>query len=516
MMNVVALCLVVTSLATAGVFSPAPKKQNDDDNLIVKEGHRVVVVEYDQEGHPITKVSISPDDTSRHHLHADELSSTAEKTKEKFNEAASVLPDHGEGEWRSPKELICDAYGKCKHKIADAIGRTKEAVSEKVHDVAEKTKEAVSEKAHDVSEKTKETVHDAAEKAKGKAHNVAEKTKETAHDVAEKAKGKARDVAERTKEKVHDAAEKAKGKAHDVVDKAKEAAHEATEKKKKAAQRVEEAAEEAYEKAKETVRSKAHDVEGRARETSEKTWEAAKDGKDLGKTVGKDVANNVSWFFPSLCKQAWERAGVLSHMVSGEVLNPISGATYLVGFSTAYGTAVWVTFILSYVLAGALPRQQFGVVQSKIYPVYFRTMAWGIGTALLGYLLSHRGRVVTSMAEKFQVYNLLASLVLVFVNMLYLEPRATKVMFERMKVEKEEGRGRSGELPAEQQTTAADPAPTTVEAEPPEQEAARNKVILLNGRLKKLNTLSSFLNVLSLMSLSWHVYYLAQRLHMTY
>lgn len=406
-MNVVALSLVVTSLATAGVFSPAPTKQNDDndDNLIVKEGHRVVVVEYDQEGHPITKVSISPDDTSRHHLHADKLSSTAEIAKEKYNEDASVLPDHAEGEWHSPKELICDAYGKCKHKIADAIWRTKEAVSEKAHDIAEKTKEAVSEKAHDVSEKTKETVHDGAEKAKGKAH----------------------DVAEKTKEKVHDAAEKAKEKTHDIVDKAKEAAHEATEKKKKAAQRVEEAAEEVYEKAKETVRSKAHDVEGRARETSEKTWEAAKDAKDLGKTVGKDVAMNVSWFFLSLRKQAWERAGMLSHMVSGEALNPISGATYLVGFSTAYGTAVWVTFILSYVLAGALPRQQFGVVQSKIYPVYFRTMAWGIGTAFLGYLLSHRGRVVTSMAEKLQVYNLLASLLLVFVNMLYLEPRATKV-----------------------------------------------------------------------------------------
>lgn len=118
--------------------------------------------------------------------------------------------------------------------------------------------------------------------------------------------------------------------------------------------------------------------------------------------------------------------------------------------------------------------------------------------------------IVNIMRHRICICNLGMTLVC-----LCCEP-CLQVMFERMKVEKEEGRGSSGELPAEQQTTAADPAPTTVEAEPPEQEAARNKVILLKGRLKKLNTLSSFLNIVSLMSLSWHVYYLAQRLHMTY
>lgn len=88
-----------------------------------------------------------------------------------------------------------------------------------------------------------------------------------------------------------------------------------------------------------------------------------------------------------------------------------------------------------------------------------------------------------------------------------------QAMFERMRVEKEEGRGRE-ELPAEQ-PSVAEPAPSSMPAKTAEQEAVRNRILSLNGRLKKLNTWSSFLNILSLMSLSWHVYYLGQRLHMT-
>ena len=86
-----------------------------------------------------------------------------------------------------------------------------------------------------------------------------------------------------------------------------------------------------------------------------------------------------------------------------------------------------------------------------------------------------------------------------------------QVMFERMKVEKEEGRGRE-----ELTEQAPGATPSAMATETPEQESAiRSRLTVLNGRLQKLNTLSSFLNILCLMSLSWHVYYLAQRLHLT-
>lgn len=63
MLNVVALSLVVTSLAAAGVFGSAPQtnqKHPQLESTIIKEGHRVVVVEYDEDGRQNTKISMSP------------------------------------------------------------------------------------------------------------------------------------------------------------------------------------------------------------------------------------------------------------------------------------------------------------------------------------------------------------------------------------------------------------------------------------------------------------------------
>lgn len=96
-----------------------------------------------------------------------------------------------------------------------------------------------------------------------------------------------------------------------------------------------------------------------------------------------------------------------------------------------------------------------------------------------------------------------------------------QVMFEKLKLEKEEGRGREhvgtrtrGE--AEQQPLTAEP-PTTTPSEVPE---GRERVMVqpqvdklneAHQKLKKLNSYSSILNVLSLMALTWHLVYLAKQ-----
>ncbi|MBA0632381.1 hypothetical protein Godav_001139, partial [Gossypium davidsonii] len=91
--------------------------------------------------------------------------------------------------------------------------------------------------------------------------------------------------------------------------------------------------------------------------------------------MGADIVTNTSEQVENVQEKAME-----------EALNTVMGIVNLLGLATAYGMSVWVTFISSYILAGQLPRQQFGVVQSKIYPVYFRAMAYSIGMALLGHL----------------------------------------------------------------------------------------------------------------------------------
>ncbi|KAE8693507.1 subtilisin-like protease-like [Hibiscus syriacus] len=157
-----------------------------------------------------------------------------------------------------------------------------------------------------------------------------------------------------------------------------------------------------------------------------------------------------------------------------------------------------------YVLAEHLPRQQFGAVQSKIYPVYFRAMAYSIGLALLGHFLWHRNKSISSWPEMFQSFNLLPSLFMVLVNALYLEPKATKG-------------SKTIETP-----NVADPAakisrkgPLLAPAAAPigsEEEVMKSRMVRLNERLKKLNTNSSVLNILTLMALIWHLVYLGQRL----
>ncbi|CAL0334307.1 unnamed protein product [Lupinus luteus] len=415
MMNVLGLGLMLTSLAVAGVFSPSHSSSSSSPipDTIVKDGHRVVVVQYDQDGNHNTKISISPPghvvDDDDHHPHAS-------------------------------KELICDTYGSCKHKIADAIDGAKDMMSETAHEAINMI--------HDKKENVADAVGKARETVSNRAHDVHQQTKET----LDKAKEKAHDVEQQTKE---------------TLDKAKE---------------------------------KANDVQQQAKESVDKA-------KEKGQRFKEHVVRNVSEAKDSLGNAV--RRGVTNIVGSMEI---VTGVANLLGFATAYGMNVWVTFISSYVLSRAMPRQSFGMVQSKIYPLYFRAMAYCIGIALLGHVFSH----TKGMPHIFQAYNLLASLLTIFINSMYLEPRATKLMLERMKIEKEEGRGRddmtSGarELDPKQPSTA-----TTTTTQGTEHDAVKSKIMKLNEKLKKLNSYSSILNILNLMSLTWHLLYLAQRLHPT-
>ncbi|KAI4375185.1 hypothetical protein MLD38_013089 [Melastoma candidum] len=412
MMNAVAIALLVASLASAGVWSPPPPStERSNDDVIVKGGHRVVVVEYDKDGNPNTKVSISPDHDVLHH----------EPPVDSGN------PSEEGGGHHRPKELICDAFGKCRHKIASAFGRAKEEAAEGVHDAEEAAREA----------------KDSVEEKIGK-------------------------VKEELLHKTHEAMEGVRSK----VDSTKDAA-------KDAARSVKEGVSESAESAGESVKETAREVKAAAESVRSRAMRM----KDFGDR----------------------------HLMKHLGLDALSGLLNLVGFATAYGMCVWVTFVSSYVLASVLPRHMFGQVQSKIYPVYFRGMVCCVSATLMGHLLSRRKLLATSHPEALQAYNLLTAILTVLVNMLYMEPSATKVMMEKMKVEKEEGRGR--DLGPE--TRKGTGGPPAAETEEEEEEEVRERVRRLNCRLRKLNSYSSMLNVMSLMSLTWHLVYLAQRLSMT-
>ncbi|KAF7125040.1 hypothetical protein RHSIM_Rhsim12G0007100 [Rhododendron simsii] len=340
MINVVALSLVLSSLVTSCVLSPTQETHTpkQDDVVIVKEGHRAVIVEYEKEGTDgNTKVSISPKPISGE----EELSTAAAATtaKDAVEEAKQEVKERGRG----PRELACDAFGKCEHRIASVIGKAKEKVTEKVHAVEEGAKEAVGE----VVGKAKETL----------SHATGD-VSEIAKDTAEKAKTMGKDVQRNVSATIESAKEKAKENA----EKGKEMAEQAAERARTGGNRVKEGGEKVF---KEILRS------------------------------GRDVAAAMDW---------------------------VVGVVHLLGFSTAYGICLWVTFVSGYVLAGTLPRQQFAMVQSRIYPVYFRVMAISVCVALVGHLLGRRGKLFTSKGEMLQGFHLLASLLMILINSFYLEP----------------------------------------------------------------------------------------------
>ncbi|KAK1275310.1 hypothetical protein QJS04_geneDACA001880 [Acorus gramineus] len=452
MMNVVAIGLVLTTLATAGVWSPPPEKVhriNGGDDVVLTEGHRLIVVEYEKQGlkkQPITTTtkrqeaalprdSGTPHEPERHGL--------VEEAKEKFKETASVLPKLGQGvsgPVHGTKEKICDAYGVCKERLASVLGKAKEKAEEVV------------EEARDAREAVKEKAKDAREAVKEKAKDASEVVKEKAKDASEAVKEELREAKENVTEAARGAVEKARGNLTEMARRARE--------------------------------------------------------------LGRDL---------------------FEYVLARETVRAAAEVVRVSGFAVAYGACVWVTFVSSHVLAGALPRQQLGVVQSKVYPVYFRVMGWMVGVVVLAHSVNEWwGFGGRGGSQRLQSYNLLGVLGVVLANMVFLEPKATKVMFERMKVEKEEGRGRdladmigepvattttftgiaspSGRSFATRETTTTTTATTTTGMASVDQEKVKQRLVRLSRRLGKLNSYSSFLNVLSLMGLTWHLVYLAGRL----
>ncbi|XP_021767182.1 uncharacterized protein LOC110731618 [Chenopodium quinoa] len=489
MMNLIAISLIATSIVVSGLFSPNPQNNGGKgDQVIVKGGHRAVVVEYgDDVGDGNTKVLIK---SSQEHAKdpgpgpVDEqisraAASVAGVAQDVKGKAHDVVTGQTGPHGARPRELICDAYGKCKHKIAGVWGKTKE-------------------KAAEAEEVVEEVVEDVVDKAKGFASKAGRKAEETAEGVRDDVKAKARSAGE-TAERVRD----------------------------KAGEKVRETGEKMRETG-ENVREKAEKVKGKTEEMVEETGEKIKEQSKKGKEEFIDISKRGKEVVFDVIRYV----NGVGYVLVKETMSTLVGVSELLGIATAYGMAIWVTFINSHVLAGVLPRQQFGMVQSKIYPVYFKAMVGSIGLALLGHLLGHQGNMFKNKAHMLQAYNLMSSLLFVLGNLLFLEPRATKAMFERMKLDKEEGRGRdrvstptrvidtvvsdsAGATPTTTATTTTTIGTTKTapsKTSRSEQDKAKTKLAELNDRLKKLNSLSSFLNIMTLMGLTWHLVYLSQRL----
>ncbi|KAK3142578.1 hypothetical protein QOZ80_4BG0348430 [Eleusine coracana subsp. coracana] len=543
MMNLVTIGLVLSTLAAAGVWSPAPpppqaptvqKQPQHGGDHVVREGRRVVIVEYERE--------VDGSLTEKRVLASHPIDDEGADGARVLDEARGVVSEAAD------ERLVSDAKDKEGGGVMGAVKRCKD----KICGVGRKAEEVAKHAAWSVehgTEEAKETVEDAMDSAENKAFDAAQRGKETvesARDKASRGKETVKGATGKVSEAAGNAKESAKGKVTEAAEKAKEKVsdleHGAAQAAKNAKDKVSEAARNVKHGAEDTVRGardKASHVASRAEEYAH---DAAEDAELAVKAKAGEVRRNLTDIARRARDVADDAGAYVLHLggPTAEAARTATAAMHLLGFATAFGSSVWVTFLSSYVLAAALPRHQLGVVQSKMYPVYFRAVAYGVGLALAAHLL---GVERSSFASRAQSVNLLAALGLVLANMMILEPKATKVMFERTKVEKEEGRGQDmadivdppavtvattatyaaaaaraeaavARTPTDTATgrTSAAPATATTKATKGDAEMSKSRVLALNKQLKTLNSYSSLCNVLSLMALSWHLVHLARRL----
>lgn len=167
---------------------------------------------------------------------------------------------------------------------------------------------------------------------------------------------------------------------------------------------------------------------------------------------------------------------------------------YLVAFASTFGASLWVTFIGGIIQYSVLPRHQFGNLQAKSLPVYFRLVSTATSICLATFAILHPlGKAST--AEKSQLAALGVTLGTTILNLLVLEPTTTAIMKERHKIERAEGIGADVGLSKNREV-----AKTNTE------------LAAINKKFGMYHGMSSLANLFSFGGILVHTWYLACRL----
>jgi len=167
---------------------------------------------------------------------------------------------------------------------------------------------------------------------------------------------------------------------------------------------------------------------------------------------------------------------------------------HLLCFATAWGAALWVTFIGGIIMFKNLPRHQFGNLQSKMFPAYFSMVGVCCGTsvACFGYLHPWKS---SSTVEKYQLVFLLSALFFNLSNLFVFTPMTVGMMKERHKIEREENIGEEVGWSKNKETAKVNP-----------------KLAAMNKKFGMIHGLSSLANIFSFGSLALHSWYLAGKI----
>ncbi|RRT74449.1 hypothetical protein B296_00014140 [Ensete ventricosum] len=100
---------------------------------------------------------------------------------------------------------------------------------------------------------------------------------------------------------------------------------------------------------------------------------------------------------------------------------------HLLAFATAWGAALWVTFIGGIIMFKYLPRHQFGNLQRKMFPAYFMVVSVCAAVSVAAFAYLHPWRSASSI-ERYQLGFLLSALGFDLSNLLVFTPMTIEVI----------------------------------------------------------------------------------------
>ncbi|GAB4841753.1 hypothetical protein Ancab_022475 [Ancistrocladus abbreviatus] len=169
---------------------------------------------------------------------------------------------------------------------------------------------------------------------------------------------------------------------------------------------------------------------------------------------------------------------------------------HLLCFATAFGAALWVTFIGGIIMFKNLPRHQFGNLQSKMFPAYFTLVGvcCAVSVAAFGYLHPWKS---SSPAEKYQLGFLAFSFLFSLTNLFIFTPMTIQLMKQRHKVEREQNIGEEVGGSKNREVAKVNP-----------------ELAAMNKKFGMIHGLSSLANISSFGCLAMHSWYLAGKMNL--
>ncbi|KAI5119914.1 hypothetical protein M0805_000879 [Coniferiporia weirii] len=156
---------------------------------------------------------------------------------------------------------------------------------------------------------------------------------------------------------------------------------------------------------------------------------------------------------------------------------------YLIGYSWLFGMSLWVTFFGGVIAYKALPKQQFGALQHRTFPVYF-VISIALSSTLLGlWTYSHPDVLANLTAfravDVVQAYTIASIALLQGANHFVVGPLTSKIMFQRHRLEKAEGKSYN-------------------------EEGVSNEMKALNRKFSQMHGWSSLFNLEAVIALIFH------------